>query len=135
MRLTPMVRMLNQWPDIWDEGVFNDLTTASNNLDVYETEDEVVVRANVAGVEPDEIDITFEKGILLIQAEADREDAREDKRHYTQSSWSYSYKIAVPGVLDQNHEPEAEVDQGVLSIRFKKSEATKPKKLRVASKS
>ncbi|HYD35740.1 MAG TPA: Hsp20/alpha crystallin family protein [Vitreimonas sp.] len=131
VRLNPLVSTLNRWPNIWDDDFFSDLNTASHNLDVYETDDEVVVKANVAGVAADKVDITFEKGVLWIKAEAEEEKSDKQKKHYSKSSWNYSYKIAVPGMLDFNHEPQATVTDGVVTITFKKAEASKPRKLQV----
>lgn len=124
-----------RWPDFWDDDDFSSLTSqASNNLDVYETKDEVVVKANVAGVKAEDVDITFEKGVLLVKAEATEEKGDEEKKHYSKSSWSYSYRVAVPGFLDTKVEPDAEVKDGVLTIKFKKAEEAKPKKLKVMAK-
>ncbi len=137
IRWNPLIaRSLSQWPDLWDEDIMNSLSSpASSNLDVYETDNEVVVRANVAGVTDKDIDITFEKGVLWIKADRTEEDehSKKQKKHYSKSSWSYSYKIAVPGMLDYNQEPEVSLQSGMLSITFKKAEASKPKKLSVQS--
>ena len=132
MRLNPMIS--NRWPSVWDD-LFDDnmgtlLSSASNNLDVYETADEVVVKANVAGVPADKIDVTFEKGVLYINAEME-EVKDEKKKHYSKSSWKYSYRVAVPGMIDYHQEPEAVVKDGVISLTFKKAEQSKPKKLSV----
>lgn len=132
VRWNPLSSMISQWPDFWDEDMMPSIS-GSNNLDVYETEDEVVVKANVAGVPIEEIDITYEKGVLWIKAQKTDED-KQDKKHYSKSSWSYSYKVAVPGLVDYSQEPKAEVDDGVITITFKKSEASKPKKLTVSKK-
>ena len=123
---------LSRWPSIWDDDDFGSLlSSANNNLDVYETNDEVVVKANVAGIPSDKVDITFEKGVLWIKAEAQEEKDDQSKKHYSKSSWNYSYKVAVPGMLDFNHEPNAKVKDGVVTVTFKKAEASKPKKLQV----
>lgn len=123
--------MLSQWPDTWDDDLFSGmLNNATNNLDVYETQDEVVVQANVAGVSEKDIDITFEKGVLWIKAER-VDEQNEDRKHYSKSSWNYSYKVAVPGMIDMTQEPNAEVEDGVVTVTFKKSETSKPKKLTV----
>ena len=123
--------MLSQWPDLWDDDFLPALNPNSQgNLDVYETEDEVVVRANVAGVRESDIDLTFEKGVLIIKADRVEED-KKNKKHYSKSSWSYSYKVAVPGIIDYNSEPKAEVDDGMVTVTFRKSEGAKPKKLTV----
>jgi HSP20 family protein len=126
-------RMLSRWPDFWDDQDFA-VNASANNLDLYETEDEVVVKTNVAGVGPEDIDLTFEDGILWIKAAKVEEQKDEDKTHYAKSSWSYSYKVAIPGKIDPNKEPQAEVDNGVLTVTFEKSEVTKPKKLKVTAK-
>lgn len=121
--------MLSQWPDLWDDDFFSN--AGGRDLDVYETEDEVVVKANVAGVSEEEIDITFEKGVLWIKADKTEEEEDKKKKHYSKSSWSYSYKVAVPGTIDYNKEPKAEVENGVVTIEFTKAESSKPKKLTV----
>lgn len=135
VRWNPLLPSLSRWPSIWDDEDMDFMgDMASNNLDVYETDDEVVVKANVAGVPADKIDVTFEKGVLYVTAQAEEKDEDTKKKHYSKSSWKYSYRVAVPGLLDYNQEPSAEVDDGVLTLSFKKAEQSKPKKLQVKSK-
>lgn len=133
VRWNPLFRSsLSQWPDLWDDDLTAPLSSpVSNNLDVYETENEVVIRANVAGVSEKDIDITFEKGVLWIKADRQEEKQDDKKKHYSSSSWSYSYKVAVPGLIDSQNEPDVDLENGMLVIRFKKAEASKPKKLTV----
>lgn len=132
VRWNPLLsRSLSQWPDFWDDDVMGALSQASTNLDVYETENEVVVRANVAGVQEDDVDITFEKGTLWIKADRAEEDKDTQKKHYSKTAWSYSYKVSVPGMLDHTQEPEVTLEKGMLVVSFKKAEASKPKKLSV----
>jgi len=128
IKYNPLYNSLAKWPDIWEDEFIN---SYNNNLDVYETDDEVVVKANVAGVPAEDVDLTFEKGTLWIKAEVVEEKDDKDKKHYSKSSWNYSYKVAVPSVLDHNAEPDALIKDGVLTVKFKKSEHTKPRKLNV----
>ncbi len=136
MDLIPLkqLKTLSRWPTIWDD---MDLSWSNyrDNLDVYETEDEVVVKANVAGLESKDIDLTFEDGVLWIKAAKEQEEKDEDKTHYAKSSWSYSYKIAIPGNIDMNKEPQAELQNGVLIVTFPKLEAAKPRKLQIKNNS
>jgi HSP20 family protein len=128
-------RALSQWPDLWDDDLISTLNShRGSNLDVFETDNEVVVRANVAGVSEDDLDITFEKGVLWIKAEKSEEEDDTNKKHYSKSSWSYSYKVAVPGMIDLSDEPSVDLKDGVLVVTFKKAEASKPKKLIVNKK-
>lgn len=132
VRWNPLLGTLSRWP-MWDDELDTTPTT-THNLDLYETESEVVVKANVAGLKEDKIDVTFEKGVLWIKAEDQVEENDKAKKYYSKSSWSYSYKIAVPGMLDFTKEPKAEVEDGVITITFQKAEASKPKKLTIQKK-
>ena len=135
VRWTPNFGSLANLDDFLDEAELG-LTRATNNLDVYETDDEIVVRANVAGVPADKVEVVFENGVLWIKAEKEEEVKDKKKQHYAKSSWSYSYRVVLPNVsaIDPNHEPVAEVEDGVVTIRFKKLQATKPKRLKVKAK-
>jgi len=72
-------RSIWRWPSVWDENGWG--LTTSENLDVYETENSVVVKAGVAGVDPKKIDITFEKGVLTIQA-TEEEEEKKGRKYY-----------------------------------------------------
>lgn len=124
IRWSPM-----RWPSIWDDDDWG-MTPTQENLDVYETAEEVAVKACVAGVEPEKVEITFEKGVLTITAAAE-EEAKEGKKYYSKSSRSYSYRVAVPGNIELKHEPEAKVEHGVVTVTFRKAEEEKPRKIAI----
>ncbi len=127
--------MLSNWPSVWDDEDLLGGSGSNNNLDVYETEDEVVVKANVAGVPADKVEVMFEKGVLRIKAQKEEENEDKQRQHYSRSSWNYSYRVTIPGVsmLDHNVEPDAVIKDGVVKVTFKKAEASKPKQLKVKS--
>jgi len=127
IRWDPM-SSLTRWPNIWDEEDWG-VSPSADNLDVYETQDEVVVKASVAGVDPEKVDITFEKGVLTISAR--EEEEKEGKKYYRKSSRTYSYRVAVPGNIDLAREPDAKITHGIVSVSFKKAEEAKPKKIAI----
>lgn len=129
IRYNPLQTMLSRWPDFWDEDLFDQNT--NSHLNVYETKDKVMVEANVAGVAEKDVDLTFEKGILWIQAKKQAEEKDEERKYYSHSSFSYSYKIAIPGDVDMSKDPEAEIKNGVLTVEFKKSALAQPRKLKI----
>lgn len=129
IRWDPMSSML-RWPNIWEDEDFGVAAVGSDNLDVYETKDEVVVKANVAGVDPDKVEITFEKGVLTLTAREEVEQ-KEGTKYYKKATRSYSYRVAVPGNIDLGTEPEAKVTHGIVSVTFKKAEEAKPKKISI----
>ena len=128
VRWDPMSAML-RWPNIWEDEDWGTPLT-HDNLDVYETKDEVVVKANVAGIDPDKVEITFEKGVLTLSGEEESEE-KEEKKFYKKATRSYSYRVAVPGNIDLSVEPEAKIKHGIVSITFKKAEEAKPKKIAI----
>lgn len=129
IRWDPMSAML-RWPNIWEDDDWAVNSIGSDNLDVYETKDDVVVKANVAGIDPDKVEITFEKGILTIAGQEETEE-KEGKKFYKKATRSYSYRVAVPGNIDLATEPEAKVSHGIVSVTFKKAEEAKPKKISI----
>lgn len=137
-RWNPVSNMFSRWPSIWDDNDFELICTphSSNSLEIYETKDRVVVRANVAGIDVKEVDVTFEKGTLWIKAARTTEPKDEDaeRTYYSKSNWEYSYKISVPGVIDIHAEPSAEIDNGVITITFPKTESAEPRKVEVTAK-
>lgn len=129
VRYSPLQAMLNRWPDFWDEDLFDQ--TSNSHLNVYENKNKVVVEANIAGVANEDVDLTFEKGILWIQAKKQEEKSDEERKYYSHSAFSYSYKVAIPGDVDLSKEPEAEINNGVLKVEFEKSKLAQPKKLKI----
>lgn len=125
-----------RWPaSAFDDVDFDALSTsvASNNLDVFETENEIIVRANVAGIPESKVDITYEKGVLWIRA-MEEEEKKEGRKYYQRAKRSYSYKIAVPGNVDVKKDPKAEIADGIVTVTFQKAEEEKPKKVSVTRK-
>ncbi len=120
------LRSFWRWPSIWEEG---EAEYGGRQMDVYETEDEIVVEANVAGVKPEDVEVTFEDGILEIRGQEEKEE--EGKKFYKKASRSYRYRVAAPGNVDMSQEPEATVKDGVIKVKFKKAEEARPRKIKV----
>lgn len=103
----------------------------SNGLSVSEDEEKVYVSAALPGVDPKEIEVTFDKGYLWVKGEVGEEEG--SKKYYRKASSSFSYRVAVPGELDQNVEPQATYKNGVMTVQFSKVPKTPPKKITVKS--
>lgn len=138
VRWSPLTRALSQWPEAWDDDFFSlPLLGRAGGLDLYETEKQVVVKANVAGVPEDKIDLTFEKGLLTISASMENEEQQEKdegRTYYARSSRNYSYSVRVPGEVDMAADPAVDLEDGMLTVTFEKSQAAQPRKLAVKRK-
>lgn len=121
-----------RFPSVWDEDddmVFSQ--RGSGGLTVSEDSQNIYVDAALPGVEPKDVDITFDKGILWIKGETKEEE--KDKKFYKKALNSFSYQISVPGEIDLNKEPEATSKNGMMRVKFTKIPQTQPKKIAVKS--
>ena len=104
-------------------------------VDVYQTPDAIVVKALVAGVQPNSIDISLTREMLTISGT--REDEREvDEENYFQRElyWgSFSRSILLPEEVDVDL-AEASEKHGILMIRLPKVNKKKQMKLKVRSR-
>ncbi|KKW06594.1 MAG: Protein containing Heat shock protein Hsp20 protein [Parcubacteria group bacterium GW2011_GWB1_50_9] len=104
-------------------------------VDVYQTPDAIVVKALIAGVQPNSIDISLTREILTISGS--RQDEREvDEEHYFQRElyWgSFSRTVLLPEEVDVDG-AEASERHGILMIRLPKVNKKKETKLKVRSR-
>ncbi len=106
----------------------------TSGLSVFEDKKHVCVEADLPGLKPEDVEVTFEKGMLLIRGERAEEQKDPDKKYYRKSSHAFSYQVQVPGTIDEKDEPEAIYNNGVMKISFRKSEASHAKKINVKTK-
>lgn len=119
-------------PSIWDdEDDFLNFPQVPSGLSVSEDEKSVYVEAELPGLNPDEVEVTFDKGVLWVKGEAGEED--KGKKYYRRSQRSFSYRVAVPGDIDLGKDPQAEYKNGVMTVTFAKSPVSQPKKIAVKS--
>ena len=104
-------------------------------LDVYETADSVVVKTNVAGVKPEELDITIDGDILTIKGETQSEDKVEKASYIRQErrygAFERSVQLPVALLADK---AQASVENGVLTLTIPKSEESKPRAIKVQAR-
>lgn len=119
----------------WDLNDFleeEEYEISSSGLNVYEDNNAVFVEAALPGISPhDEVEVTFDQGVLWIKAEKKEEKADKDKKYYRKAKRSFSYRISVPGKIDLKQEPEASFADGLIKITFLKAEESMPKKISV----
>jgi HSP20 family protein len=90
------------------------------NVDVRDTGDAVVVRAELPGLGKDDVDLTIGPQGLIIRGEK-REEKRDDKKNVFESRYaSFVETVPLPPDVDPA-QAEARVDDGVLTVRFPKS--------------
>jgi HSP20 family protein len=105
-------------------------------VDMYETDDAIVVKTAVPGIKAEDLDINITGDTLTIKGETKVEDEIKEERYIRREchygSFSRSLVIPVPVVTDQ---VEAEFENGVLTLTLPKAEEVKPKTIAVKAKS
>ena len=100
--------------------------------DIYEDEEGVTLRFDLAGVEPKDVDIRFENGVLTLRGERklDREDKRENYHRVERFYGTFTRSFSLPGTIDAE-KIRAESKNGVLNVVLPKRPEAKPKAIQV----
>lgn len=101
-------------------------------VDVSETADKVVVKAELPGIDAKDIDISLSGDILTIKGEkkSEREEKKENYHLVERSYGSFSRSLRLPAAVDAD-KIEAGYKQGVLTVTCPKKEEIKPKAIEV----
>lgn len=101
-------------------------------VDILETENELVLKADIPGVELKDIDIQIEDGTLTVKGERKFEKQENDMGfHRLERSYgSFVRYFTLPDTVDPEH-VKATYDAGVLTITIPKKEMAKPKSIKV----
>lgn len=114
-----------------DEDWMNDYEGALN-IDMYQTKDNVIIKSTIAGVRPDDIDITVANDMVTIKGSRTREEKiTQDDYFYQECYWgSFSRSVIVPVDIDSEH-IEADLKDGILTVIIPKAAKAKTKKVKV----
>ena len=116
----------NSWIDDEDEKE-GELT-----VDVYQTSDMIVIKAMIAGVHPEDLDISITRDLITIRGEREEEKtAKEDDYFVRELYWgSFSRTISLPEEIDVD-EAEAVEKHGLLILKLPKLDKKRQSKLKV----
>lgn len=97
-------------------------------VDVFETKAEFVISSAIAGVTINDVDISIEKDMMIIKGERKDPNQTDDKKYlYQECYWGpFSKKIILPENIKAK-EASAEMDKGILTIKFPKTEKNNSK--------
>jgi len=101
-------------------------------VDILETENELVLKADIPGVELKDIEIQLENGTLTVKGERKFEKEEKEKGfHRMERSYgSFVRYFTVPDTVDAEH-VHAAYEAGVLTITLPKKEIAKPRAIKV----
>ena len=108
---------------------------AAPALDVYQTTSEIVVKATLPGVKPEDVSIDITGDTLTVKGEskAEQEVKREDYLYQERRYGAFSRSVALPDGF-KSDKAEATMEDGVLTLTIPKAEEAKPKAIKVKAK-
>lgn len=115
----------------------SDSASAMLPLDMYETENDVVVKAAIPGVKPEDIEVTVTGDLLSIKGEFRSEtEQKDEKRNYHRQErryGSFCRQVSLPAGVNADA-CAADFENGVLTLTLPKVEEAKVKKVQIKSK-
>lgn len=103
-------------------------------VDISEADDVVEVKAELPGMDPKDIDVSLDHGVLTIKGEKRFEDEEKkgDYHRIERSYGSFARSFQLPHEVDEK-QIKAEYKDGVLSLRLPKAPSAKPKRITIGS--
>jgi HSP20 family protein len=104
-------------------------------IDMYQNKDDLVVKATLPGVKPEEVEITITDNTLTIRGEhTEEQETKEDDYLYRERYYgTFSRSVPIP-VKVKDEKAEATFEEGVLTVTMPKAEEIKPKQIKVKPK-
>lgn len=101
-------------------------------IDVYQTENDIVIKSTIAGVKPEDLDVAINNDMVTIKGERKNEEIVEGENYYYQECYwgGFSRSVLLPvDVIPEK--ADASLKNGILTIRLPKADTTKTKKIQV----
>jgi HSP20 family protein len=104
-------------------------------LDVYETEDELVVKASLPGVKSEDVDVSITGDTLSIKGEFKSEEETKKPSYYCQERryGSFHRAVTLPTQVESD-KAEAVFEHGILTLTMPKAEAAKPRTIKIKAR-
>lgn len=115
-----------------DNATENDNAEGQLTIDVYQTENDIVIKSTIAGVKPEDLDVSINNDMVTVKGERKNEEIVESGNYYYQECYwgSFSRSVLLPvDVIPEK--ADASLKNGILTIRLPKADTTKTKKIQV----
>lgn len=104
-------------------------------INMYQTNDDIVVKASLPGMKPEDVQITITADVLSLRGEFREENDNKDATWHLreQRSGSFERSIALPADI-QSDKAKADFENGILTVTLPKAESVKPKTITIKAK-
>jgi HSP20 family protein len=110
-------------------------TMSTPAIDMYQTENEVVVKASIPGIKSDEVQINITGEVLTIKGDMKQEEERKERAWHIREQRSGSFERSVPlPTAVKTDQAEAVFENGILTITLPKADEVKPRTINIKAK-
>jgi HSP20 family protein len=104
-------------------------------IDLYQDDDDVVVKASLPGLKKDDVQITLNNGVLTLRGEYKQDENNENTTYHIREhrTGAFERSLSLPVEID-SEKTKAEFENGVLTITMPKVEAVKPRMIDIKVK-
>jgi len=104
-------------------------------IDMYEDKDNVIIETQLAGIDPDKVEIAIDNDILSLKGESEKKSEIDEKNYYRKEirRGSFYRSIQLPAHVDGG-QATAIATAGVLKITVPKAAQDKPKQIKIQTK-
>jgi HSP20 family protein len=101
-------------------------------LDLYETDDHCVIKAAIPGVRAEDVEVTVQGNVLTIRGQTESEDEQKKNSYHLRERryGSFFRQVQLPVSVD-TEKAEAKFDNGILTLRFPKTEEARERRIQV----
>src|SRR6056297_173121 len=139
---------LTRWSPFWDnfedmEKAFSEFLPALRDdsgvftpaVDIYEDKNNVVVETQLAGIDPEKVDLSIENDVLTIKGESEKKNEVEDKNYYRKeiSRGGFYRNVALPTAVEGN-KAKAVAEDGVLKVTIPKAKTAQSNTIKIENK-
>lgn len=101
-------------------------------IDVYQTNDDIIIKSTIAGVKPENLDVNINNDMVTIRGERQQdEEVPVDNYYYQECYWGpFSRSVILPVEIVAD-KAEATMKNGILTLKLPKADTTKTRKIQV----
>ena len=121
---------LSPWANFFDENLISQELTGKG-VQIYEQDNQLHVEVPLPGLDLKDMEVSLNRGNLLIKGDAKEEEKDKKKKFYRFSEKKYSYSLALPVQIDEKQEPQALYTDGILNISLHLAKKDDTKKISI----
>ncbi|HUT22085.1 MAG TPA: Hsp20/alpha crystallin family protein [Candidatus Bipolaricaulota bacterium] len=135
IKWSPFMEPFGDFDKIFDDMKRGAIAGFLPAIDMYEKGNNVIVEAQLPGIDPDKLDISVENDILTIKGKTEKKSEVEEKNYYRKEihAGGFYRSLALPAHV-QGDKAAAEFEDGVLKVVIPKEKAPSAKKVKVIAK-